>query len=296
MILIIGGTGNFGRLLVARLLARGEAVRVMTRFPARAHALASRGAEIVAGDVRQPESVKAAVRGCTVVVQAAHGFGAPDVSPATVDDAGSRTVTDAARDVGAEVIMISIVGASRASAIDLFRAKAVAEDYLRASTVPHTIVRCTAFMETWSDVLGGPLRSGGRALVFGRGENPINFVSAVDVAALVERVLFDVTLRGQVLEFGGMSNYTMSECAALLTAALGKSAAPRHIPRTALRVMSTLMRPFKPDLARQASAAVVMDTSDMTFDAAAIRQRVADLPNTPFASVIASWATRPPAT
>jgi len=39
--------------------------------------------------------------------------------------------------------------------------------------------------------------------VLGRGDNPVNFVSATDVAALAERAVTDCGLRGQVLELGG---------------------------------------------------------------------------------------------
>jgi hypothetical protein len=39
--------------------------------------------------------------------------------------------------------------------------------------------------------MGGPLQESGRILVFGRGDNPINFVSATDVAALVELAVTD---------------------------------------------------------------------------------------------------------
>jgi hypothetical protein len=44
----------------------------------------------------------------------------------------------------------------------------------------------------------------------------------------------------------------------------------RHVPRPVLRAMSQLMRPIDPMIARLIRAAVVMDTADMTFDAAGL--------------------------
>src|SRR6185503_3088934 len=79
---------------------------------------------------------------------------------------------------------------------------------LRASGVPWTIVRATAFVETWATIMAGPLRASGTIPVFGRGRNPINFVSATDVAALTARAATDPGLRGQVLELGGQDNMT----------------------------------------------------------------------------------------
>jgi NADH dehydrogenase len=40
-------------------------------------------------------------------------------------------------------------------------------------------------------------------LVFGRGDNPVNFVSVKDVAALVDHVVTDTSTRGSVYEIGG---------------------------------------------------------------------------------------------
>jgi hypothetical protein len=48
-------------------------------------------------------------------------------------------------------------------------------------------VRATAFMETWGTIMSRPLQTSGKVLVYGQGDNPINFVSATDVAALVSQ-------------------------------------------------------------------------------------------------------------
>jgi uncharacterized protein YbjT (DUF2867 family) len=108
-------------------------------------------------------------------------------------------------------------------------------------------VRATAFVELWAEIAG-------KGLVFGRGQNPINFVSVHDVAAAVERAATDDGLRGRVLEIGGPDNLTFNDLAALL----GRSHV-RHIPRWLLRGASPL--------SRRARAALAMDTIDMSFDA-----------------------------
>jgi uncharacterized protein YbjT (DUF2867 family) len=141
--------------------------------------------------------------------------------------------------------------------------KWAAEEYLRASGVPWTIVRPTVIAETWADILRASANSSGRVQVFGRGQNPINFVSADDVADAVVRAVTDAALRGQVIEVGGPENLTFNELARLLTP--GRD--PRHVPRTALRLMGAVAGPLRPQLARMARAAVDMDTSDLTFDA-----------------------------
>ena len=97
--------------------------------------------------------------------------------------------------------------------MELFRAKYAAEQHLRASGAPWTIVRATAFVELWAEIMAKPI-------VFGRGDNPINFVSVIDVAAVVVRAIVDPALRGTVLEVGGPENITFNELAARLQDAL----------------------------------------------------------------------------
>ena len=77
--------------------------------------------------------------------------------------------------------------------------KHAAEQYALTSGTPTTIVRSTAFLELWIDVLCDTAKQTGRPVVFGRGQNPINFVSASDVAALVDLVLGDRATRGETL-------------------------------------------------------------------------------------------------
>jgi uncharacterized protein YbjT (DUF2867 family) len=179
-----------------------------------------------------------------------------------------------------------VVGASPAHPIGLFRAKHAAEQTLRGSGIPWTIVRATAFMETWGSIMGRMLRASGRILVFGRGDNPINFVSAADVAALAERAVTDPGLRGQTLELGGPGNLTFNQFAAIVQEITGGHGAVRHIPRPALHAMAWLTTGIKPALARQARAALAMDTLDMTFDPTAARRALACLPSTGMRSAV----------
>jgi NADH dehydrogenase len=281
MILIAGGTGTLGSRLVPRLLARGLSVRVLTRDAGRLPIQGARHLEVVEGDVRDPASLAPAMAGVDTVVSAIHGFAGPGgVSPTSVDRDGNANLVDAAGIVGAAFVLVSVVGASTDSPMELFRMKHAAEQYLRASGLPWTIVRATAFLEMWVALLDQTSGRSGRSLVFGRGDNPINFVSAADVAALVERAVTDPSTRGRTFEIGGPQNLSLNQLAAAVQAVAGRSGEPRHVPRTALRAMSVMLRPFRPDLARQASAALVLDSANLVFDATHIHETFPDLPYT----------------
>ena len=196
---------------------------------------------------------------------------------------------DAARKVNASFILMSTVGAAPDSAMELFRAKYAAEQYLKQSGIPWTIVRATAYMETWAKVMGDPLLQTGKTMVFGRGMNPINFVSAFDVAALIDFAVAEPQLQGRLHEIGGTQDVTFNQFAEALQAVTGHAAKVKHVPRPALHVMSLAMRIPNPTLARQAAAAVVMDTSDMTFDSSLVRQELPDLPDTDLRTALSRY-------
>ena len=287
MIVVAGGTGTLGTRLVPLLTDRGAEVHILTRDPARARHLSATGAHAVRGDVRDPGSVAAAVEGADLVISAVHGFSGPGrVSPASVDHAGNANLISAATRARAAFMLLSVVGASPSHPIGLLRAKYAAEQMLRASGLDWTIVRSTAFAETWALIMNQTLQRSGKIMVFGRGNNPVNFVSATDVAALAARAAFDPGLRGQILEIGGPDNLTFNQFAALLQDLTRCDEKVRHIPRPALRAMAWLIAGTKPELARQATAALAVDTLDMTFDAGPARRAFADLPNTDVASAL----------
>jgi uncharacterized protein YbjT (DUF2867 family) len=281
VILVAGGTGRLGTAVVGRLVRGGIDVRVLTRDPKRASHLEAERVEVVTGDVRNRASLDRASAGAEVVVSAVQGFAGPGrISPVTVDRDGNANLTDAAGAAGADLVLMSTVGAAANSPMELFRMKRAAEAYASASGVPTTVVRATAFAELWIDLLEQTARRSGRPMVFGHGDNAINFVSVNDVAYLVERAITDPTTRGQVLEIGGPANLSFNELARAVQAAAGRTSAPRHVPPAVLRLTGATIGRLMPALGRQTKAALVMDRVDLTFDTAAIRRVYPDIPAT----------------
>lgn len=256
MIGLVGGTSRLGRALLP--LLDGHPVRVLTRERRRADGM---GVEVVEGDARDPAALAALVRGCDTVVSAMHGFVGPD-SPGAIDRDANRALIAAAKDVG-HLVLVSVQGAAPDHPMSLHRAKFAAEEALRKSGLRYTIVRPTAFLETWTTIIGGPLAAKGHALVFGPGRNTINFVPVKDVARLVARAVLDGRLERDTVEIGG-ENLAMVTLAQRLIAQRG-SGTIKHIPLPVLRAMSVLARPFSPSFARQARAAVVMNTFDFSY-------------------------------
>jgi uncharacterized protein YbjT (DUF2867 family) len=288
MILVAGGSGTLGTRLLGLLGARGLDVRILTRDAGRARSLVGPRVQTVTGDVTDPRTLVQAVAGAGTVVSAITGFGpARDVSPRTVDWQGNVNLIRAAKAAGVEhFVLLSVCQAAADHPIELFRMKHRAEEELRASGLAWTIIRPTAYMETWLSVLGDPLLDTGTTRIFGRGENPINFVSAHDIAGLVDLAVTDLAMRGVTVDAGGPENLTMNQVVETFQTATGATGKVSHVPLPMLRVMSAVMKPFNPTMAGLAEASVVMDTRDMTFDASDTRGRYPSVPMTRLADVV----------
>ncbi len=287
MILVAGGTGTLGSRLVSLLAQRGEQVRVLTRDRARAARLTDR-AEVAVGDSGDPQALRGAVAEVRTVVSAIHGFaGTPGATPASVDRDGNRNLIRAAVAAGAgHMILISVRDASPGHPMALMRMKHTAEQELIASGLAWTIIRPSAFMETWCEVLGRPLLEKGKTMVFGRGANPINWVSAWDVARFADLAVADPALQSRVIEVGGPENLTMTEFVRAFQRETGANGQIRRIPRPLMRLGLAAARPINPAMARQIQAGLIMDTQPQAFDASATRRDYPSIPVTSFVEVV----------
>jgi NADH dehydrogenase len=281
VILVAGGTGTLGSRVTQQLAKAGAPVRVLTRDATRAARLAAEGAEVAIGDVRDPATVRTAVRDVTTVVSAIQGFAGLDPNGAeAVDLSGNRTLHEEAAAAGAQrFVLISAAGAAADSTLDLRRVKHQAEQDLARSGLSWTVVRPTVYLETWLAILGD-MAAKGAITLFGRGDNPINFVSADDVAALTVHVAESPAFDAETLEIGGPENLTLNDLARRVLARHGSPGRVRHVPLPVLRAISIVLRPIKPDAASLAGFGVVMDTMDMTLAVDTARAAVADLPVT----------------
>ncbi len=122
---ITGATGFIGSHLARRLLTvEGVAVRVLVRKPEAATWLAELGAELVHGDITQPDSFREAVQGCSIVYHcagwASERGGRRQVWEVNVD--GTKHVVDAAIDANVQrfvhVSSCSVYGSKQAFDID----------------------------------------------------------------------------------------------------------------------------------------------------------------------------------
>ncbi|GAA0460589.1 SDR family oxidoreductase [Streptomyces stramineus] len=134
-ILVTGGTGTLGRALVARLLAGGVSVRVMSRRPRRADD--DRPCEWAVCDLARGAGLDAALADVRAVVHCATDL--------RNDVAATRRLTEAARRTGnPHLVYISITGIDEVP-LPYYRAKLKAERLIQESGLPWTVLRTTQF-------------------------------------------------------------------------------------------------------------------------------------------------------
>jgi NADH dehydrogenase len=200
--------------------------------------------------------------------------GDPDNNVHTVDDLGNRSLIDAAKAADVQhFVFVSILGATPDSPMELFCIKCAIEETLKASGLSYSIVRAAAFMEFWAAMVGEPILKTGKATVFGSGNNPINFVSAEDVAKFCLIALEDPKARNQTIEVAGPENLTFNQVARLFDGLCEQPAKIRHVPLPMMRAMRVLTRPFNPLLSLQITGGILMDTTDQSFDPAPTLQQ-----------------------
>lgn len=239
MILIASASSKPGQKLIPMLVKKGYRVRALTRHPNKLELARSLDVQVIEGDLRQPETLLRACEGAEVVVSSVTAIGENLLRE--MDEAGNSSLIEIAQRSGvSHFVYISICGAAQNHPVDFFRIKYAAEDVIRSSGISYTILRPTAFMDTWCARIGEQVAGGGRVMVWGNGKNPISFIAAEDVARFIVIALEDSRLANETLTIGGPQHLTFDEVIDVYERMMGRKSPRRYVSVAQLRLMGML--------------------------------------------------------
>lgn len=145
---VAGATGETGRRIVQELIARNIPVIALVRDIDKAKGILSPEAQLVVGDVLQPESLTAALGDSTVLLVATGAKPSFDpTGPYKVDFEGTKNLVEAAKAKGIQhlVLVSSLCTSQLFHPLNLFWLillwKKQAEEYIQKSGLTYTIVR-----------------------------------------------------------------------------------------------------------------------------------------------------------
>jgi uncharacterized protein YbjT (DUF2867 family) len=245
LVVLIGGSGFFGKHLAQELLSGGARLRVVSRNPERAYALKPLGnlgqVQFARGDVTSPESVAAAMAGADAVVNLVGAFKG-DLS--AVQGVGAGRLAAAAKAAGAAAFVhISAIGADAESAVAYARTKAEGEAAVLAAFPSATVLRPSLLFgqdDSFVNMFAGLIASLPALPVFGPSAK-LQPLLVDDAAAAVAQALANpATHAGRTYEIGGPEVITMLDLHRRIAKAQGRQRYFAELPDFVSEAFATL--------------------------------------------------------
>lgn len=224
MVVVTGASGQLGRLVIDALLKILPADQVVAavRTPASVQDLAARGVQVRQADYDRPDTLDDALRGADKVLLVSGNEVGRRVPQ-------HRAVIDAARRAGVRLLAYTSVLRADTTPLIVGPDHRETEALLRASGIPHVILRNGWYTENYLAGIGPALEHG--ALMGAAGQGRIASAARADYAEAAAAVLTRDGQAGKVYELAGDTAYTLAQLAAEIGRQAGKEVAYRDLPQ-----------------------------------------------------------------
>jgi uncharacterized protein YbjT (DUF2867 family) len=213
-VLVVGATGRTGRLIVADLVDRAVHVRALVRDADKGREVLPAEVSQFIGDVRHPETLAAPIAGADAMIIATCSSPEHRNDAETVDYFGTLHLVEQASEANVGTILfVSSIHASRPEHYQDVEPtslgwKAKAEEVVRGSGIPYTIVRPGWLTD------GSP----GASLTLSQGDMAEGRISRADLADVCVQLLYLTDARAKTLEVVAAPAGEGSDLASAVTA------------------------------------------------------------------------------
>ena len=244
-LLVVGATGTLGRQVARRALDEGYEVRCLVRSFKRAAFLKEWGAELVRGNLCDPETLPAAFDGVTAVIDAATARATDSLSIKEVDWDGKLALMEAAKTAGVDrYIFFSILDADKYPEVPLMEIKRCNEVALAESGLNYTTLRLAGFMQGLIGQYAIPILD--NQAVWMTGEvAPIAYMNTQDIATFAIQALSVPETENKSFPVVGTRAWSGDEIVGLCDRLSGKEAKVIRSPLGLLRVVRKIARFFQ---------------------------------------------------
>lgn len=242
MILVTGGTGFVGGHVVRELRSRDLPVRCLVRDAGKAAKLSAANAELVEGDITDPDSLRRVVAGCETVVHLVAIRQGREEQFRRIMVEGTRSLLSAAAEAGVgRFVHMSALGTTEQTkdAVPYYGAKWETEQLVRASDIPYVIFRPSFIFGTDGGILPTFVKLARLTPVtpiIGSGKQRIQPIWADDVAAYFAEAASRPDVTGEIYELGGPDAITWNEFWERLKRVRGLRRPSIHVPTSLMRI------------------------------------------------------------
>lgn len=244
-LLVVGATGTLGRQVARRALDEGYQVRCLVRSFKRAAFLKEWGAELVRGNLCDPETLPAAFDGVTAVIDAATARATDSLSIKEVDWDGKLALMEAAKTAGVDrYIFFSILDAHKYPEVPLMEIKRCNEAVLAESGLNYTVLRLAGFMQGLIGQYAIPILDNQAIWLTGE-VAPIAYMNTQDIAKFAIQALSVPATENKSFPVVGTRAWSGDEIVALCERLSGKEAKVIRSPLGLLRTARKILRFFQ---------------------------------------------------
>jgi uncharacterized protein YbjT (DUF2867 family) len=244
-VLVIGGTGTLGRQIVKQAIDEGYQVKCLVRNLRRGTFLREWGAELVYGDLSIPETIPPALKGVSVIIDAATVRPTDDYNAEKIDWQGKVALIEASKFAKIrKFIFFSVLNADENRTIPLLDLKLKIEQYLAQSGLNYTIFRCSGFFQGLINQYAIPILEKQKVWLLGE-SLPVAYLDTQDAAKAVVRSLVTSKSDCQSFSLVGPKAWTSQQIIDLCERLSGETAQISYIPFIALSSLRQFFRCFE---------------------------------------------------